>query len=138
MNPEEKPKDKDKTVVTGVIEHSPDSARIILFGSATFAGDTALQLAMEATRTRYVAPVQLVENAIDWSLEDRGLLGIRGRGHFSRMLQPMERGDQMFWEYLNYGLALAGLMLVWGAQRKLKAKRHAHYLEIMNLRRVEA
>ena len=41
------------------------------------------------------------QNAIDWSLEDRGLLAIRGRAHFAHTLNPLDRESQLFWEYLN-------------------------------------
>ena len=43
---------------------------------------------------------------MDWSLEDAGLLSIRSRGNFNRTLPTLEHGTQLFWEYLNYGLAL--------------------------------
>ncbi|GAB4333073.1 MAG: hypothetical protein Kow0089_01340 [Desulfobulbaceae bacterium] len=101
-----------KEVIARVIEKSPDSARIILFSSSSFLTDTSLEIGSMAMGTRYLAPVQLAANAVDWSLEDRGLLAIRGRGHFSRPLVPMEKDERMFWEYLNYGLAVAGLFLV--------------------------
>lgn len=84
----------------------------ILFASNSFLTDEMLDLASSGMGTRYLKPVQLVENAIDWSLEDRGLLDIRGRAHFSRTLDPLSRKSRMFWEYLNYGLALLGLFLV--------------------------
>ena len=99
-------------VITRVIDRSPESARIIVFASGSFLTDTMLDLAASGMGTRYLKPVQLVENAIDWSLEDRGLLAIRGRAHFSRTLNPLDRESQLFWEYLNYGLVLFGLLLI--------------------------
>lgn len=125
--------DKEKTVVTGKIDHSPSSARLIIFGSANFLSDTALELASQATGTHYLKPVQLIQNAIDWSLEDQSLLALRGRGQYSRMLLPMERGSQMFWEYFNYVLALGGLALVYIIQRRVRAERLRHYRAVLNL-----
>ena len=117
--------------ITRVIDRSPESARIILFASNSFLTDEMLDLAASGLGTRYLNPIQLVENAIDWSLEDRGLLAIRGRAHFSRTLHPLDRQSQVFWEYLNYGLALLGLIVVWLIRRrvsKLARVRHAAVL----------
>jgi ABC-2 type transport system permease protein len=109
-------------VLGKVLERSPESARIILLASNTFLADTSLELASGAAGSRYLNPLQLVANAIDWSLADRDLLSIRGRGHFARTLVPMAAGARAFWEYLNYGLAAAGLVVVWGAHRLVLAR----------------
>jgi ABC-2 type transport system permease protein len=82
-------------------------------------------------RTRYLAPVQLLANTVDWSLEDRGLLAIRGRGHFARPLMPMDKRTRIIWEYLNYGLALAGLILVFGARLFFRKRAMQRYREIL-------
>ena len=118
-------------VITRVVDRSPESARIILFASNSFVTDGAVELASSGLGTRYLNPVQLVENAVDWSLEDRGLLGIRGRAHFSRTLRPLDRQSQVFWEYLNYGLALLGLVLVWLIRRRVAARAQLRYRAVM-------
>lgn len=110
-------------VVSGVVEHSPSTARLILLGSPSFLSDTAIGLATEATQSRYLAPVTLVENAIDWSLEDRGLLALRGRGQYSRLLEPVGREQRMLIESLNYLLALGGLTLIYALHRRLRRRR---------------
>jgi ABC-2 type transport system permease protein len=117
--------------VTSVIERSPESARIILVASNTFANDTVLDLASEGMGTRYTRPVEFLQNAIDWSLEDRGLLAIRSRAQFARTLKPMSNADQMFWEYLNYGLALGGLALVWLWRRRVRQAERVRYQAIL-------
>jgi ABC-2 type transport system permease protein len=119
-------------VISGVVESSPPSARLILIGSASFLTDAAISLATEATRTLYKKPIELVQNAIDWSLEDRGLLALRGRGQYSRLLKPLDRSEQMFWEYLNYALALAGLGLVYWLHRRSRLRRQQHYEKVMS------
>ena len=124
--------EKDKTpVIASVIEKSPQSARIILLGSNEFLSDQTLQLAASSGGTLYLNSLQLVENAVDWSLEDRGLLSIRSRSHFSRTLNPLNSGDQIFWEYLNYALALLGLLLVYLGYRLLRHRKYHHYLDIL-------
>ena len=106
--------DAEKASITGVIEHSPESARIILIGSGSFLSDDILSLLSQVDRTQYLTPLSFAQNLVDWSLEDRGLLALRARGGlFSRTLGPVKAGEQPFWEYLNYVLALLGLGLVY-------------------------
>lgn len=119
-------------VISGVVESSPESARLILIGSSSFLTDTAISLANEAMQSRYLAPVELVQNALEWSLEDRGLLTLRGRGQFGRMLEPIAQSGRLFWESLNYALALGGLALVYGLYRRSRTRREQRYIEILN------
>jgi ABC-2 type transport system permease protein len=118
-------------VITRVIDRSPESARIILFASRSFLTDTMLDLATSGMGTRYLKPVQLLENAIDWSLEDSGLLAIRGRAHFSRTLNPLDRESQVFWEYLNYGLPLFGLLVIGLIRRQANKRAASRYAAVL-------
>jgi len=126
------PETEQRPVISGVVESSPASAKLILIGSASFLTDTAISLATEATRTVYTKPLELIQNAVDWSLEDRGLLALRGRGQYSRLLVPLDRGEQLFWEYLNYGLALFGLAFVYWLHRRSRIRREHHYRSLMS------
>lgn len=125
--PEEKKDPKDKTpeevVFSSVIEKSAESARLVVIGSNDFLTDEILRFTSSVSRTPYLNTLQFAENVVDWALEDRGLLTIRGRGQFARVLNPMTRSKRMFWEYLNYGLALAGLTGLWGLMR-IRRRRH--------------
>ncbi len=118
-------------VITRVIERSPESARILLFASNSFLSDEMLELASAGLGTRYLKPVELIENAVDWSLEERGLLAIRGRAQFSRTLDPLDQEGQMFWEYLNYGLALLGLFVVWLIRQQIRLRARRRYAAIL-------
>ena len=122
---------EQEEVFSGVIDKSAESARIIVFASNDFITDESMQLSSTAGGTMYLNSVQLIENAIDWSLEDRGLLSIRSRGHFSRTLDPISSESQIFWEYLNYGLALLGLFVVYLIYRRIRGKAQKHYLEVL-------
>lgn len=124
-----------KDVVSSVIDKSPDSARIILFPSNEFLTDQTLNILSSVNRSVYLNSLQMVQNAVDWSLEDRGLLAIRSRGHFANTLPPMSEGDQEFWEYLNYGLVVLGLLIVWGVSRAVRRRRLQHYATTMQLAR---
>ncbi len=129
----DKPADKqvDKRAVAGVIERSSSSSRIILVASNTFASDAALNLASQGRGVLYTQPLAFIQNAADWSLDDQGLVSIRGRARFARVLAPMTHQKQLFWEYLNYGLALLGLALVWLWRRRVNRRRQAHYNDIL-------
>ena len=119
------------SVITREIDRSPESARIILFGSNSFLSDKMLELASSGLGTRYLNPVQLVENAVDWSLEDRGLLTIRGRSQYLRTLEPLDRNSEVFWEYLNYGLALLGLLVVWAIRAQVNRRARRRYAVLL-------
>jgi ABC-2 type transport system permease protein len=120
-------KTKEEPVFTGVIDKSPESARIILFSSNDFLTDHVIEIAASASGSHYLNSLQMVENSIDWSLEDRGLLTIRSRGHFSRVLDPLDQQAQMFWEYFNYALALLGLLVVYMINKKRQEKSQQFY-----------
>lgn len=113
--------------VSGVIQRSPESARIILFSSNDFLSDSVISMTSMATGGQYLNGVQLLANTVDWALEDEGLVSIRARGNFNRTLPSMEQSAQAFWEYLNYGLALFALLLVGLVQRQLKRRRELQY-----------
>ena len=117
--------------VSSVIKQSPESARIILLGSNDFLRDDVVGRAGAATGSQDLSALQFVANAVDWSLEDTGLLSIRARGHFNRTLPPMERNTQVFWEYLNYLLAAVALALIGIVQRLRKKSRHLQYQQLL-------
>ena len=105
-----KPDDDKKTdagVITGIIDKSPESARLFVFSSNTFLSDQTLSMIGSAEGTVYGNSLQLIANAVDWSLEDRALLAIRSRGHFNRTLPPLEESQRATLEYSNYAIALA-------------------------------
>jgi ABC-2 type transport system permease protein len=112
-----------------VIDHSPDSARLILIGSSAMFNDQVAQLITQTLGTQYLKPQEFAQNIVDWSLEDQGLLSIRSRELYARTLAPMSRSTQEFWEYLNYALALGGLAVIW-----LLNRRRRHYMVARHLK----
>jgi ABC-2 type transport system permease protein len=99
--------------IDSVIQHSPDSARLIVVGSSSAFSDQAVSLISEVLGSRYTKAMEFAQNVVDWSLEDQGLLAIRSRGHFARTLEPLNHRGQQIIESMNYGVALAALGLVW-------------------------
>jgi ABC-2 type transport system permease protein len=114
-------------VVSGVIDFSPESARLIVIGSNNFLADQMLQFIGSAEGIIYSNTTQLMANIVDWALEDSGLLSIRARGHFNRTLPPLDESAQMVVESINYLLALLGVLAVFGVHRQRLARLRARY-----------
>ena len=103
------------------IESSPDTARLVVFGSGEFLTDVIFQVSSNLSGERYLNSLQLAQNAVDWGVEDLDLLNIRTRGTSTRVLDPLTEGQQRFFEFLNYGLALAALVIIavlWSLRRR--------------------
>ena len=99
------------------IRESAETARLIIFGSSTFLADDILNLSAQFSQEVAVNNVQLVQNSVDWSVEDLDLLGIRTRGTATRVLAPLEVEQQRLWEYGNYAFALLALLALYFAYR---------------------
>lgn len=107
--------------LSGVIESSPEAARLVVVGSADFLTDVIFQISASLTPDSYLNSLAFLQNAVDWSVEDLDLLGIRARGSASRVLAPMSEAQQRTWEILNYGIALAALIgvgVLWNVRRR--------------------
>jgi len=124
---EEVSEDDGLGTVTSVIDRSPESARLLLFASNDFLADQTLQLVGSADGIFYTNSLQLMANATDYAVEDRALLGIRGRGRFNRTLPPLEESTQTLLELGNYGAALLGLLLIYGVYRQRQGAARSRY-----------
>jgi ABC-2 type transport system permease protein len=127
----DKSKKDQNDVIDSVIEHSPESARIILFSSNDFISDRVMRMIGASNGSEYLGGVQLIANAVDWSLEDQGLLSIRSRGHFNRTLPPMKEQTQFYWETGNYAMAVI-LLVALATLMHFRRRRRAHrYVETL-------
>ncbi len=120
-------RENDRLEVASVIERSPESARLILYSSNDFLTDQILGTMSSMTGAQYMGPLELVANSLDWAVEDESLLGIRSLAHFNRSLPPLEKDAQLFWEYLNYGLAVLALLIIAFWQRMNRRARSRRY-----------
>lgn len=109
----DKKDDSKKPSVTTVIEKSNPSANLIVYASNDFLADNTLQISASSGSDRYRNSLLLINNTVDWSLEDRDLLSIKSRGKFSRTIMPMEETSKRIFEYSNYLAVLALLFLVY-------------------------
>ena len=110
-----------------LLEHSAESARIVLYASNDFMSDEILQGIVAASSTQYLGSLELMLNSLDWAMRDEQLLGIRSRGHFNRTLPPMERRMQKTIEYTNYALALLLLaVMVLGSWLNARQRRRRY------------
>jgi len=126
----EAPKEQrdDRTTPQGprqpVLAHSPDSARLAVVGSGDFVHDALIAMSQGLGQDRYLNNLALLQNLVDWSVEDEELLAIRSRGAHARLLLPLSRGGQRFFEGLNYGVGLLALGLaVWLGGRLARRER---------------
>ena len=117
----------------GLLERSPESARIVLFSSNDFMNDNILNSLVAASGTQYLGPLDLFKNTLDWALQDEQLLEIRSRAHFNRTLPPMERRAQLLIEYFNYGIALLWLSILALATWLLRLLRRRRYARGLSL-----
>ncbi|WP_292998036.1 Gldg family protein [Nevskia sp.] len=120
-----------RNTVTSVIERSPDSARLLVIASSSFGSDAAIDFESQGLGTAYTKPLEFLQNAVDWSLEDPALLSLRGRSQFARTLLPMPEARAQLWEYANYGLAVFGLGLVWLWRRRVAQQDQRRYQRIL-------
>ena len=106
---------------TAPIPRSPESARLVVLGSAEFLDDLVFDISSRMTMDRYLNNLTLMQNAVAWATEDQALLEIRARGSYTRMLRPLSEGAQSFWEGANYVAALLALLAIgatWRARQR--------------------
>ncbi|HEY0991098.1 MAG TPA: Gldg family protein [Kofleriaceae bacterium] len=117
--PEKSDQNDQSVALSRRIEHSPPDTRMVVFGSSTFVSDLVQQLDSEFTKSN----IELVHNAVDWSLADTDLLAIRSRNAATRALTvPPESRSKWIWA--NGVIALAGLVgvvvLAWLRRRAVQ------------------
>jgi ABC-2 type transport system permease protein len=109
-----KPDDKAPPApAKALLEHSPKDTRLVVFGSSAFASDDILSLAQQLESDLASSNVELVHNAVDWSLADTDLLAIRSHNTASRAL-TVDPESRVTWRTVNLVIAIVGLGLVIG------------------------
>jgi ABC-2 type transport system permease protein len=94
-----------------ILDASPDDARLIVLGSASFVSDFVVQISNQVSDD-YLTNFQLVQNLVDWCLADIELLQIRTRGNQARTLLPIDLGTRKIFEWGNYVLAVVLVLML--------------------------
>lgn len=123
--------EKSRPRITSVINHSPETSRLVVIASNAFASDTSIDLISQGLGTHYTKPLDFIQNAVDWSLEDRGLLALRGRTQLARTLYPLPQGGQRMWEIGNYCFAMLELLIIWLWRRWVAAGDGRRYEQVL-------
>jgi len=114
------------TMIEGSFDEKEDdneTSRLIIVGSSSLFTDIFADKMTQVLRSEYKRPAQFMQNIIDWSLEDQGLLNVlRKHSQFTRTLETLSDEEKTYWEYLNYVLGIVGLLLV-GLVRVILYKR---------------
>ncbi|MBX7148160.1 Gldg family protein [bacterium] len=121
--------DKKQKKIFSKIDHSPKSARLIVYSSNEFLSDQSLQLARAGGNNEFMNNLQLADNTLNWATEDEALLGINKGGQFSTTMIPLSETKKMLIEYGNYMLALLGIGLIYVGYH-LWAKKRAHVFSV--------
>lgn len=100
-----------------LLKRSPPDARLVVVGSSSFASDEMLGLSAQVGSTAPDDNLEFMQNLVDWAVEDTDLLSIRASNTASNL--KVEVDEQTKWEFMNYGIAFFGLILVIGLSRVL-------------------
>ncbi|MBU0484574.1 MAG: Gldg family protein [Proteobacteria bacterium] len=124
--PEEKDDEDHRQMLaaTPIIKRSSATSRLTVIGCSEFINDTIISMSQSMGQERFLNGLSFLQNTIDWSVADDDLLMIRSRGTRARLLSPLTRTTQTFWEWLNYGLALLALagVSIYGALKIRREK----------------
>lgn len=75
------------------IKKSVADGRLVVVGSSEFTSDLLQAIAMNTQSEIHSGNVQLVQNVLDWSVEDTDLLSIRTASAYARTLRPTEESE---------------------------------------------
>jgi ABC-2 type transport system permease protein len=108
-------------IASSTIPQSSEDARLVVFGNAAFIDDISLQLSANVTQDYYLNNLLLLQNAVDYSVEDTDLLSIRSRGRATRVLTSLSDQQKTGWEigmYIISSLLLIGIYAYWQVEKR--------------------
>ncbi|MBI9051046.1 MAG: Gldg family protein [Anaerolineaceae bacterium] len=95
-----------------LLESSVDGAQLVVFASSEFIEDFALEMSLALSSDYKENNLRMMQNAVDWSVEDVDLLAIRSRGTSTRILFPLADDQYTVWEIVAYVISVLLLMIV--------------------------
>lgn len=75
------------------LKSSVSEGRVIVLGSSELVSDIMFQIASSMQSEQHAGNMQLVQNLVDWTVEDTDLLSIRTAGPFARTLRPLGESE---------------------------------------------
>lgn len=107
------------------LKRSVADGKLVVVGSSEFTSDLLQAIAMNTSNEAHSGNLQLVQNAIDWSVEDTDLLSIRTVSAYARVLEPLSEADtravQIRTWLLTFVLLGGVLVIPWAMRRSTAA-----------------
>jgi len=112
--------DETRPDVPGALTSAVADGKLVVLGSSDMVSDVILDFSRSPAGRTHANNVLVLQNLIDWSLEDTDLLTIRNAGNFSRTLYPTEPDVLFQFEMANYLLVLLPIPLLyfWSRRRR--------------------
>lgn len=101
---------KDK-LRAGILEHSPDTARLVVLGSSSFVSDIMLGLSSQISQAAR-ANEEFMTNLTDWAVQDSSLMQIRSKERYARTLDKLDTAEKIGWEVGNFGFAALAVLAI--------------------------
>lgn len=107
------------------LKRSVGEGRLVVIGTGDFTSDLLQAVAMNTQSEVHAGNNQLVQNLIDWSVEDTDLLSIRTASAYARTLRPLDEAESLAVQIRTWLVTavLVGLTLVipWFLRRNTAA-----------------
>jgi ABC-2 type transport system permease protein len=123
-----------------VLHQAVNGAKLAVIASPDLVSDLGLGVGQYYTglfglRGDYNSSLLLIQNLIEWAVEDDSLASIRTAGASSRVMKSLSKEEQSFYEIMNYFLALLFLLaltLLAVIPRRMAMQTHgSHYKEVI-------
>jgi ABC-2 type transport system permease protein len=96
------------------LKSSVEEGRLVVLGSSELTSDLLVQIASRIQSDQHAGNVQLLQNLLDWTLQDTELLSIRTAGAFSRTIRPVTDAEASAIEIRTWLLVLLPVLVVVG------------------------
>ena len=115
-----------------VLHQAVNGAKLVVLASPDLVSDLGLGVGQYYTglfglRGDYTSSLLLLQNTIEWAVEDDSLASIRTAGAASRVMKSLSKDEQSSYEIMNYSLALivlVGLTLLAVLPRRFAMQAH--------------
>lgn len=100
------------TLTQDPLKSSVSEGRVIVLGSSELVSDILFQIANSMQNEQHAGNMQLVQNLVDWTVEDTDLLSIRTAGAFARTLRPLAEAEASAIEIRTWLMVLIPVLVV--------------------------